>query len=403
MNKNVLKWIAILTVTLIFIYAFSNSYESRNIDNIAYVIAIGADLADDDKNLKVTFQFTDITAFSNDNSGEESSPILDTVVAPSIDSAINLMNVYLSKEINLSHCKAITFSKELATRGIFNVVSELINNPQVRPTANIIISKEDANRYLKRSISSLENLLTKYYDIFPNSGDYTGYTTSVTLGKFYNSLIEKVSGNTSILGGENTDSTGAISPSEITAGNSPIDGERNTENIGLAVFRNDEYVGNLTALETLYHSLIDNKVNSFLLTVDAPNNINQKLDIHLSQVMPSDVKVDISNDVPIININIYVNGKIFTIIKDLNYSDDKLLENISNSVSENLEKNILNYLNKTTSTFKCDIDCFYKSAKQNFLTLDEWNKYDWISKYQNAKFNVNVNASVVSSFLVSEN
>ena len=403
MNKNVLKWTAILTVTLIFIYAFSNSYDSRSIDNIAYVIAVGADLADDGKNLKVTFQFTDINAFSSDNSGEESPPILDTVVAPSIDSAINLMNVYLSKEINLSHCKAITFSKALAKRGIFNEVSELINNPQVRPTANIIISKEDANTYLKKSTSSLENLLTKYYDIFPNSGDYTGYTTSVTLGKFYNSLIEDVSGNTSILGGENTDSVGAVSPDDITAGDSPITGERDTENIGLAVFKDDKYVGDLTAIETLYHSLIDNKVNSFLLTIDAPNNIGKKLDIHLSQVMPSDVKIDISNDIPIINVDIYVNGKIFTIIKDLNYSDDKLLEDISNSVSENLEKNILSYLNKTSSSFKCDIDCFYKSAKKNFLTFDEWNKYDWVSKYQSAKFNINVNASVVSSLLVAEN
>lgn len=38
---------------------------------------------------------------------------MDTIEAPSIDAALNLINTYSSKEINLSHCKLIIFSEKL--------------------------------------------------------------------------------------------------------------------------------------------------------------------------------------------------------------------------------------------------------------------------------------------------
>ena len=44
--------------------------------------------------------------------------IINSVDAASLDSAINLMNTYVSKEISLSHCKAIVISESLASKGI---------------------------------------------------------------------------------------------------------------------------------------------------------------------------------------------------------------------------------------------------------------------------------------------
>ena len=402
MNNTLLKWVAIITITLIFLYAFSSSYASRAMDNITYVIAVGLDLAEDNENLKVTFEFTNISAFSTDSSGESASPILESATAPSVDTAINLMNVYLAKEINLSHCKVVAISEKLASRGIFTEISDIMNNPQFRPTTNIIVTKDSPEDYMKGSKSSLDKLLTKYYDIFPNSGEYTGYTANITIGEFYNYLVEKNAGNIAILGGKNTNEVGATSPSEIISGNSPITGERNTENIGLAVFKDDKYIGDLSAIETLYHCIICNQVNSFLFTVDVPS-MGEKLDCRLNQDMPTKINIDISNDVPVINIDVKLSGKILTIIDNYNYSDINILNDISSAISSNLEKSITDYLNKTSTSFESDIDFFYKSAKQNFLTLDEWNNYDWKSKYKKATFNVHVESSIASSLLVSSN
>ena len=400
MNNHIFKWVTIIFVIIIFLYAFSNSYSSSNIDNISYVVGVGVDLADDGKNLKVSFEFTNISPSPQESSSEKPEPIVETVETTSIDNAINMMNVYLAKQVNLAHCKVIVFSKEIAKQGIFNHVANFLNIPQVRPTCNLVISDNAPDKYLQSSTSSLDKVLTKYYDIFPNSSEYTGYTSNITIGDFYNSLLYDARGNVAILGGDNNDTVEETDINNIKSGNSPIIGERGTENIGIAVFNQDKYVGDLSAMESLYHSILVTEVNNFILSFNYPDK-NEQIDISLNQNNPAKISVSTDSDIPIINIDISLSGKVLSILKYVDYSDETVLNSISNLASTNLKENILKYLNKTTSEFKCDIDNFYGYAKKNFLTIDEWENYNWSEKYLAAKFNVNIETSIVSSLLVS--
>ncbi len=59
-----------------------------------------------------------------------------------------------------------------------------MNDVQVRPTSNIIVTTCTANVYIKNSIPSLETSITRYYDIFTNSSKYTGYVSNATIGDF---------------------------------------------------------------------------------------------------------------------------------------------------------------------------------------------------------------------------
>ena len=445
MNKNSLKFYAIVVITLVFIYAFSVSYTSDSIDNISYVVALAVDVGKDETNLQITFEFMDTSSFSKEGSSDSKTAIIDTVNATSISSAINLLNAYIGKEVNLSHCKVVVFSDKIAKSGIHSEVSELMNNIQVRPTTNIIICKGSAMQYVQNSISNLEKVLTKYYDIFPNSSQYTGYTSNIQIGNFYNYMTTKDAGNVAILGGLNptlsesdssnqnsqdsSSSTGESSQGEdskssssekssnnqkpdnsdsiskILSGEAPILGERGTENIGLAVLKDGIYKGDLTASDTLCHTLISGEVNSFLLTINNTKEYNYYIDVALYENTSPKVTVKIEDDVPNINIDIKIIGRISNIKNGINYSDvsnDLDLKQISSVVNNSLKQYILDYLKKTTNDFKCDIDNFYNYAKQNYLTIEEWHNYDWASKYEKSKFNVNVDSRVYYSLLNSD-
>ncbi len=230
--KSFYKWSIIIVTSLIFLYAFSDSYSSENIDKLDYVIAIGLDTIPDSNNLEISFEFANISSFSEDSSSKDSSPIINTVTTPSFSSAINLMNAYVGKHINLAHCKVIVFSEDLAKKGILDIVSSLINNSQIRPTANIIISKGKAGEYIKNSVSSLEQVVTKYYDIFPSSSEYTGYTSNIILGEFYDSLISKDVGSVAILGSINSKSKNNQDSSNNNSGSDSQDSssEENSSN-----------------------------------------------------------------------------------------------------------------------------------------------------------------------------
>jgi len=448
MSKNVLNFFAIVVLTLVFMYAFSASYTSDSVDNISYVIAIAVDENEGEHNLQVTFEFMDTSTFSSESSSESKSAIIDTINATSINSAINLLNAYIGKQVNLSHCKVVVFSDKIAQKGINAEVSELMNNIQVRPSTNIIICKGNALEYIQNSTSQLEKILTKYYDIFPNSSEYTGYTSNIMIGEFYNYLTTKECGNLAILGGLNPtispsnssgnpsndsadgsssggssgreassseDSSDKEKPkekpanstpiSEMISGNAPILGERGTENIGLAVLKDGIYIGDLTAEDTLCHTLISGEVNSFLLTINNTQIYKNYLDIELFENMSPKISVEIEDNNPKININIKLIGRISGIKDGINYSDEPSnldLDKISRATEETVKKCITNYLNKTSTKLKCDIDYFYNYAKRRFFTMQDWKNYDWSSKYTNSKFDVKVEAKVYYSLLHSD-
>lgn len=447
MSKNMLKFYAIVILALVFMYAFSASYTSDSVDNISYVIALAVDENEGEKNLQVTFEFMDTSTFSSEGSSESKSAIIDTINATSINSAINLLNAYIGKQVNLSHCKVVVFSDKIAQKGISAEVSELMNNIQIRPSTNIIICKGNALEYIQNSTSQLEKILTKYYDIFPNSSEYTGYTSNIMIGEFYNYLTTKECGNLAILGGLNptispsnssgnpsnssTDgsSSGGSSEgssssenssekekpkekpdnsttlSQMISGNAPILGERGTVNIGLAVMKDGIYIEDLTAEDTLCHTLISGEVNSFLLTINNTKIYENYLDIELFENMRPKISVEIENNNPKININIKLIGRISGIKDGINYSDEPSnldLDKISRAAEDTVKRCITDYLNKTSTEFKCDIDYFYNYAKRRFITVQDWKNYDWSSKYTNSKFDVNVEAKVYYSLLHSD-
>ena len=116
MSKNFITIIVFSILLVIFINGFSASYTSRKIGNLAYVLALGIDVGEKAK-LKVSAQFTKSASVSP-GSGTSAEDIDNIVLvsgeADSIFSAINLLNSYIGKEINLSHCSLIIFSEEFA-------------------------------------------------------------------------------------------------------------------------------------------------------------------------------------------------------------------------------------------------------------------------------------------------
>lgn len=407
MKNNILRNIFIIILIVILLTAFSSSYTSRGIDNLAYVIAIGIDISNND-NIKVTFQFMNSSSFSKDSSSDQESSFINTVESSSIDTAINLMNTYLSKELNLSHCKVVVFSEDIAKDGISTIVYNLINNSQLRPTTNVVVSKCDASYYIENSKPILESILTKYYDVFPNSSRYTGFTDNITIGEFFNNMVSDTREATAILGGMNfnnynsLDNNTSDSSSIVMSNYTPIVGERATENIGLAVFKDAKLVGELTALETLCHMILSNQVDSFIISVPDTQNANQTIDLSSELSKKSKFKVNIVDGAPYVTVDVYIESKILSIEKETDYLSTSVLKSISNSTNSYLESTISGYLYKTSKEFKSDIDCIGCYASKNFLTNKELEAFDWKNSYQNAFFNVNVHSNTTSSVLLDE-
>lgn len=209
-------------------------------------------------------------------------------------------------------------------------------------------------------------------------------------------------------GGVNTNSSNASTSSnssdvsDIKSTDNSISANRGSENIGVAVFKKDKLVGELTALETLCLSIIRNEVNSFLVSVQDPNNEQEKVDLMLYAEKSPKIKVDIVNDTPYISTNLKFTGRIYSMKDNLRYLDSSVLDELSQSANKYLEDILLNYLYKTSVEFKSDINGFGKYCLSNFLTIPEFENFDWQNNYTNSAFKVSVNTEIQSGFLVTE-
>ena len=402
-----IKRFFILITMLIFLVAFSGSYSALSIDNLSTVVAIAIDSSNTNK-LRMSFQFTNASSVSESGSSEQSPSIIYSVDCSSISNGINLMNTYIGKELNLSHCKVIAFAEELAVHGIAEEVYTLFNNAQIRPSTNIVITKCSAKYYLENSKPLAENLLTKHYEIFANSSKSTGYTVNATLGNFFSSLVCSSCESYAILGGvsseDNETTTGIDSQKDSSnkSNSSSLTGRTSSENIGLAVFKDDKLVGELNSIETLSFLATRNEISSFLVSVPNPNDSNSYIDIYLTPVIDTNVDIYIINGAPYIKVSYSFTGRIYSMKQNSNYLEDDVLGKISQSCSSYLKTVFSNYLYKTAKDLNSDINAFGKSARSNFLTLQEFEDYNWLEHYTDSFFDVSVDASIRSSYLLTE-
>lgn len=466
MSKNAISIIVFIILLIIFTSAFSKSYTSHNMSNLAYVLALGFDVGETGE-MKISAQFIKHDSFSpNSSSSDESnSIILVSGEADCIYSGLNLINSYIGKEINLAHCSAVIFSEEFAKNGISSQIYSLINNEELRPTTNLVISKCDAYDYLYNVKPNLEKITSNYYDTFSLTSEFTGYFSDITVGDFLNTLSIDYCDATAILGGldktarskeEESDSSSKsnnssssssdsssskssesdsseespekqssssessnksteanksnknlniiTNPENLVAGSSSIEGKRGSENIGLAVFDNDKLCGELTAMETICHLLIKNDVSSFITPIDNPlsENKEKKVGLNLTPVKNSKVSVTIEDGIPHISVKIAIQASILTLETDTDYEREDILEKFSIAEEEYLENQFHNYFDKISKEYGTDIDCFSNKALVNFPTTREWKNFNWKEKFKSAKFDIDVDVNVMSSLLITK-
>ena len=340
--------------------------------------------------------------------------------------------------------------------GISTEIFSLVNSEEVRRNTNLIISKCSAYDYLNNSNPNLEKLTTQYYETFSITGRFTGYFSNITIGDFYNNLSAKYSDCTAILGGlnstarkENSEksnegsdnksgSSGSNSggnsggnsndkssqtanetnskqdsenqenvitnPEDLTAGTSSIVGDRGTENFGIAVFKEDKLCGELTATESICHLLITNKLDSCIISIDDPfsEEGTKKMELQIIPEKKSKINVDIKDNKPRISIKVSLEADIMTLDKDINYETDEVFSKISSATKDYLKEQFYNYLNKVTKEYEVDIDNFSTKGPAHFLTISEWENFNWKEKAKNSEFDVDIDINVLSSMLITK-
>ena len=407
------KIIAIILILLITLTTLTGCYDARGIEELAYATAIGLDVSDN-KILSFTIQFS--IPSSNYESGSSQSSKTDTISVDctSINSGLSLINSYISKEINLSHCNVIVISEELAEQGISEYIDTLANHIEIRPDCNIIISRCNAKEFINNATPSIEALTARYYEVALNSSEYTGYTIPVRLSDFIGDIKSSFIQGHAILGGVNNgevdggsssgsddeSSEGLYSglDSHYAAGETPIEASNSVETFGTAVFYDDKLVGELDGMETICHLIVTDNLKSCILPIPDPFNINSNVDLRIDKKRAPSIDVQLVNGSPYISIEVYLEGIGLSLDESTNYNSSEDIKILNTYAEEYLKLQLLDYLYKTAKEYNSDISGFGKYILSQYLTWDEWLNSNWLENYKNSFFEVKVNVDINSGY-----
>ena len=81
---------------------------------------------------------------------------------------------------------------------------------------------------------------------------------------------------------------------------------------------------------------------------------------------------------------------------------EEKLNLVQDTVKKHLENQIYDYLNTTAKEYKSDISGLGRYAVKNFQTIDDWNNYNWLENFQNSTFKVNVDISIKTGNLLTQ-
>lgn len=376
MKKTLLIFALILTILI----TFFSAYDVRGVEDLSYVIALGIDKSDsEDEPYSLTIQTA--KPDSSESGGTKIKTDIQTVDCNSFNLGLSMLNLENEKTLNLSHCTAIIISEDLAKDGIENIINTITNNIEIRPTCNILISKEKTSEFLEVA-SNIEDISSKFYNSFINSAKTTSYITTCELSEFYSNLNYDIQEPVALYSYIKDDSI---------------------ETLGLAVFKDYKMVGRLSGLETICYNLLTNNFEQATIEVYNYQNPGLPIAINIEKSNNTKIKVKLEDNIPKIECNVSVESKILTANKNYDFSTQESLKQLEAEINLFLEKSISDFLYKTSTEYDSDIIGFEGYFKKNFLTQDEIDKYNWQELYKNSEFTVKAQNQLVSGFLFSKN
>ncbi len=400
-----------LTVSL------SGCYDQREIDELAYPIAIGLDVGEANI-LRMSLQLAAPLAIGGGGGGEsggggggseaETTSII-TVDTPSIYSGLNLINNIISKEINLSHANVIIISKELAQKGVTQYIQAIQRGREFRPDAFVMVSIDPPDKFLENVKPLLESNPAKYYELLLGK-DYASFFPDVRISEFHfadeSDFIEPVA----ILSGinekdkveqldENVGNKVSDRPEGIyEAGSIPIVSKLKSVAMGMAAFKNGRMVGALNGTEAACYQLLTGKYKHAFWTFADVYDENRLVVMDIIQRKKPSITAQIKEGRAVVNIVLDLEGDFTSIQSKMRYEDYQLP--MEKKACDVIRGEIAAMLKKTTEEYETDICGIGKHVKGNFLTLDEWKDFNWEERYKKTIFNIDVKLKVRRTGLI---
>jgi spore germination protein KC len=306
-------------------------------------------------------------------SGKETIKVVE-VAGRTIEDAWENLEQQVSLPLFLGHLRVLVVSEEFAKAGLEHG-DFLKRNPQIRRTAWLIVSEEEASKYM-RVDPELERIPSLYL--------VSTIDEAIRIGKFPDEYIGKFWSKSLSLGQE------PILPYVS------LKEDGNLEISGLAYFQERKLIGTTKALEIgRYMAIMEINPGGYSVLLPFPQ--------HNATIMfnaikrKSKIDIEMNNGLPHIKVRVHVDGEINEVLSEEEFElDEEMIEELEKELGKNAEESFMKLI-QTTQNDQSDIFGFgeYVRAKQrSYWNENIGTKEKWQELYKDLPVDVKTTVSI---------
>lgn len=345
----------IILLILCFFLTGCNNY--RELNDLAIVSAIG--IKKENNQIKLTIQVLDTNQDSNENT--ESKFIIFNTTGKTVQEAIRNVMMESSKRLFINQLQILLIDEELAKDGINDIIDFFFRDPESRKQYIVLIANDDINDILstktlleKISGMNIRERIRKNDKYLNNINDQT---FAELISDYMNPYKDMIITTVDLI--KNDSEEDEIEPkNEIILSKT-------------AIFNKDKLVGYIDPLDVIYYNFVRNNINNTLLTIKHDNK-NASIEVISN-------KTKLKNEENKIIIELNMEASINDINFDLDLTKNENIKLLENLYEEDLNKEILESINKTIKDYAVDIygftDFIYRNDnkyfKNNNITIND--------------------------------
>lgn len=374
---------------------------ARESEEVAYIVAIGIDKAEEEGMITVTYQIAKPNVEGNKGEGEKDT-ILLTNSATTITESFSLLNSTTSLAPSLSHVKVLVVGQEVARDGLADMWGTLKRYREYRGSMFVLVARGTAKEFLEESKPSFNISASKYFETMLDSGIDNGYYLRTSFHQFYTRLKSNSAQpyatfvDVSSLSGKGEISTPKVSGGKTggyIAGNIPLQGGNPVEFAGTAIFKGDKMVGTLSTTETRMLAILLGEYHHGFLSVEDPIDPKHVIVVNLRLGSTPKINAILEDGRPVISVKISLEGEITSLSSGINYEQESYLKVLEEQINMVLQQEMVNMI-QHTQELGSDVGGLGYYIRPLFTNYQEYLEYPWLEEYSQSKVNITIQTKI---------
>lgn len=362
-------------LVILFSLLQTGCWDAREIDELAFVLSIGLDKAED--GFKVTAQIASPDTYSKTPSGsgnQKAKPYwIISGTGKTIFEAIRNMSAVSSRRIFWSHIKVIVIGEEMARSNTLEIFDFFSRNPEIRLRALVAVTPGEAAKTID-IIPETEKDPSLYMEKIIENRSLNGKSYMVMLKDFLEDYLDP--------------NVGSVT-SRITLDKSKS--PHFLKSSGAYIFHGGKMSGSLTEGETRGLLWIKNQMKDSIMVVNCPYDY-KPVTLEIKKAKTS-LKGNLHDGIPNFKIEVSVYANITEQSCYTNFNDVQKLNKLERAMEVSIAKDIKSTV---TAAKNEQIDFIGLSRTLHSQHKDEWHKIssNWNELFKTSEVNIAVKVDI---------